>query len=333
MEFHIIPEPAFMSVENGNTVFKLTYLANISFDSDSKKANDSLLSFIKKVFELEPLGTGRESVILSVDGSIGKSEAYNLTVEEDCVRITGADSAGVFYGVQTFIQLLLQGELCLPALSIKDEPQFEYRGFMLDVSRYFFTVEAVKLFLDAMALHKLNRFHIHLTDDQGWRFEVKALPELAKKGSYRPYTIMGHNTGMGEGMEMSIMDDTPEEGYYTQAQLKELEFGWKIVKHIKSNAIAVVKDNHTIGGGAGQTNRVGSADIALNEAKNAGFTEGLILASDGFLPFGDTVALAAQYGVTAIVQPGGSIRDEESIQKADELGITMLFTGVRHFKH
>jgi len=119
----------------------------------------------------------------------------------------------------------------------------------------------------------------------------------------------------------------------TAAQLADLEFGWKIVKHIKSNAIAVVRDNHTIGVGAGQTNRVGSAEIALNEAKAAGFTSGLVLASDGFLPFGDTVELAAKYGVTAIVQPGGSIRDEESIQKADELGITMLFTGVRHFKH
>ncbi len=119
----------------------------------------------------------------------------------------------------------------------------------------------------------------------------------------------------------------------TAAQLADAEFGWKIVKHVKSNAIAVVRDNHTIGIGAGQTNRVGSADIALNEAKNAGFTDGLVLASDGFLPFGDTVELAARYGVTTIVQPGGSIRDDESIDKADELGICMLFTGVRHFKH
>ena len=119
----------------------------------------------------------------------------------------------------------------------------------------------------------------------------------------------------------------------TADQMADLNFGWKIVKHVKSNAIAVVKDGHTIGVGAGQTNRVGSADIALNEAKNAGFTEGLILASDGFLPFDDTVALAAKYGVTAIVQPGGSIRDEDAIKKADELGITMMFTGVRHFKH
>ena len=119
----------------------------------------------------------------------------------------------------------------------------------------------------------------------------------------------------------------------TAAQLADAEVGWKIVKHVKSNAIAVVRDNHTIGIGAGQTNRVGSADIALNEAKNAGFTDGLVLASDGFLPFGDTVELAARYGVTTIVQPGGSIRDDESIDKADELGICMLFTGVRHFKH
>ncbi|MBR1868719.1 MAG: bifunctional phosphoribosylaminoimidazolecarboxamide formyltransferase/IMP cyclohydrolase, partial [Bacteroidales bacterium] len=119
----------------------------------------------------------------------------------------------------------------------------------------------------------------------------------------------------------------------TAAQMADLEFGWKIVKHIKSNAIAVVRDCHTIGVGAGQTNRVGSARIALEEAKEAGFTSGLILASDGFLPFDDTVALAAEYGVTAIVQPGGSIRDEDAVKKADELGITMLITGVRHFKH
>ena len=119
----------------------------------------------------------------------------------------------------------------------------------------------------------------------------------------------------------------------TEAQLRDLDFGWRIVKHVKSNAIAVVRDGHTLGVGAGQMNRVGSAEIALKEAQAAGFTCGLVLASDGFLPFGDTVALAAQYGVAAIVQPGGSIRDEESIAKADELGITMLFTGVRHFKH
>ncbi len=119
----------------------------------------------------------------------------------------------------------------------------------------------------------------------------------------------------------------------TEAQMRDMDFGWRIVKHIKSNAIAVVYDGHTVGVGAGQTNRVGSARIALEQARDAGYTGGLVLSSDGFLPFDDTVALAAGYGVEAIVQPGGSIRDADAVAKADECGITMLMTGVRHFKH
>lgn len=119
----------------------------------------------------------------------------------------------------------------------------------------------------------------------------------------------------------------------TSGQLADLNFGWRIVKHVKSNAIVVVKDGQTLGVGAGQMNRVGSAEIALREAKAAGHGEGLVLASDGFLPFDDTVELASRYGVTAIVQPGGSIRDTDAIKMADAKGMTMLFTGMRHFKH
>ena len=117
------------------------------------------------------------------------------------------------------------------------------------------------------------------------------------------------------------------------ATLADMQFGWNIVKHVKSNAIVVVKNGQTLGVGAGQMNRVGSAEIAMKQAHAAGVTEGLVLASDGFLPFDDTVALAAQYGVTAIVQPGGSIRDNDCVVKADELGLCMLMTGTRHFKH
>ncbi len=126
----------------------------------------------------------------------------------------------------------------------------------------------------------------------------------------------------------------------TEIQIADMEFAWKIVKHVKSNAIVVAKDGMTYGVGAGQMNRVGSAEIALKQAaatlKEAGKdinAEGLVLASDGFFPFNDVVALAAEYGIKAIVQPGGSIRDEDSIKLADEKGITMLFTGERHFKH
>ena len=116
-------------------------------------------------------------------------------------------------------------------------------------------------------------------------------------------------------------------------EIEDMNFGWRIVKHVKSNAIVAVKDGHTVGVGAGQMNRVGSAEIALKQAQAAGFTENLVLASDGFFPFDDTVTLAQQYGVTALVQPGGSVRDEDSVKKANEFGMTMLVTGMRHFKH
>ena len=126
----------------------------------------------------------------------------------------------------------------------------------------------------------------------------------------------------------------------TAEQLADMEFAWKIVKHVKSNAIVVAKGGMTYGVGAGQMNRIGSAEIALKQAQNTLkeegkdiMTEGLVLASDGFFPFNDCVALAAEYGIKAIVQPGGSIRDEDSVKLANEKGITMLFTGERHFKH
>ena len=106
----------------------------------------------------------------------------------------------------------------------------------------------------------------------------------------------------------------------------------KCVKHVKSNAILVAHDQTIAGVGAGQMNRVGSAEISLEWAKKQGKTS-LVLASDAFFPFDDTVTLASKYGVTAIIQPGGSIRDEDSIKKCDELGISMIFTGMRHFRH
>lgn len=137
--------------------------------------------------------------------------------------------------------------------------------------------------------------------------------------------------------DRSIKEITPEMcvcGHEATPEIiSDMNFGWKIVKHVKSNAIVVVKDGATVGIGAGQMNRVGSAKIALDEAREKGITEGLVLASDGFLPFDDTVKLASRYGVVAIVQPGGSIRDEECEKTAEECGIIMAMTGMRHFKH
>lgn len=112
---------------------------------------------------------------------------------------------------------------------------------------------------------------------------------------------------------------------------EQLLLAWKVVKHVKSNAIIVAGDHQTLGVGAGQMNRVGAAAIALQQAGEK--TQGAVMSSDAFLPFRDTVDVAAEAGITAIIQPGGSMRDEESIQAADEHGITMVFTGIRHFKH
>ena len=135
--------------------------------------------------------------------------------------------------------------------------------------------------------------------------------------------------------DMCVTESKP-----TDEQMTDLQFAWRIVKHVKSNAIVVVKNGRTYGVGAGQMNRVGSAGIALRQAEEALRAEGkdirkegLVMSSDGFFPFGDSVESAAEYGIAAIVQPGGSVRDEESITAADKHGIPMLFTGMRHFKH
>jgi phosphoribosylaminoimidazolecarboxamide formyltransferase/IMP cyclohydrolase len=132
--------------------------------------------------------------------------------------------------------------------------------------------------------------------------------------------------------------DAPPESWKTvtrrapsETELRDLVFAWKTVKHVKSNAIVVAKDGRTVGVGAGQMNRVGAADIALRQA--GGKAKDAVMASDAFVPFPDTVLLAARHGIAAVVQPGGSLRDRESIEAADERGVVMLFTGVRHFRH
>ena len=129
-----------------------------------------------------------------------------------------------------------------------------------------------------------------------------------------------------ENSWVSVTQKTP-----TAEEYLDLKFAWKICKHVKSNAIVIAKDQQTLGIGAGQMNRVGASKIALEAAKENGF--GGVLASDGFFPFSDTVELADKYGIKCIIQPGGSIRDEESIKVCNSKGISMIFTKRRHFLH
>jgi phosphoribosylaminoimidazolecarboxamide formyltransferase / IMP cyclohydrolase len=179
-------------------------------------------------------------------------------------------------------------------------------------------------------------------------FSKEALNILTQKKNIRLLTVDFSAPNMKEKMLVSVqggllvqeadthtLDDaeikvvTKREP--TEQEWEALRFAWKVVKHVKSNAIVLAKDGMTIGVGAGQMNRVGAAKIAIEQAGEK--AKGAVLASDAFFPMDDTVEAAAKAGITAIIQPGGSIRDADSIKKADEYGIAMVFTGIRHFKH
>lgn len=207
MKINVIPEPQKFIISSQATVFTLTSFTHIGYTDECECAAKNFIEFCQKVFEITPVGTGKESIILSRDDSIENKEGYRISVTHDSVYITYREPAGAFYAVQTLKQLLLQGERSLPQLEIDDYPRYEYRGFMLDVSRYFFSVDAVKLFLDAMALHKLNKFHWHLTDDQGWRVELYNHLLLAQIGGFRAYTNFGHK---------------PHGGFYSKQDIEEI---------------------------------------------------------------------------------------------------------------
>jgi len=152
---------------------------------------------------------------LAVSGSPADNDAYTLTVNKAGITITAPQPAGLFRGTQTLRKSLpTDGPVELPFVTIDDKPRFSYRGVHLDCSRHYFPVTVVKQYLDLLALHGCNQFHWHITDDQGWRFEVKALPDLAAKGSIRQQTVIGRNSGLYDGQ--------PYSGYYTQDDCREI---------------------------------------------------------------------------------------------------------------
>ena len=143
--------------------------------------------------------------------------AYTISIGKDGIVVAARKPVGLFRAAQTLRKTLpvkVVSSVEFPYAQIADEPRFEYRGAMLDCARHFFSMQTLKQYVDVMALHGCNQLHWHLTEDQGWRFEVKALPELAKKGSVREQTVIGHNTGVYDGQRYG--------GYYTQEQCREL---------------------------------------------------------------------------------------------------------------
>ena len=189
-----------------------------------------------------------------------------------------------------------------------------------------------KTFLECVVAPSCNPEALEILESKS-KVRVLVLPDLMQGADYAVKAIAGGflaQTSDDQAVDFAAWTVATEK-QPTPAQLEELLFAWKICKHVKSNAIVITRDRATLGVGAGQMNRVGSVKIALEQAGEK--AQAAILASDGFFPFDDSVRIAAAAGIQAIVQPGGSLRDQDSIAAANELGIVMLLTGTRHFLH
>ncbi|OYX85873.1 MAG: beta-N-acetylglucosaminidase [Flavobacteriales bacterium 32-34-25] len=221
-DYQIIPKPESLEIAKGK--FLITAKTKISATSDLKNEGLYLSSLLSHVAKIDvPFDTSSNGNIeLRIDNDIKEDEGYWLSVTNNKVLISGKTAKGVFYGIQTLRQLLPvsfesgTNPLTIPAVTIKDNPRFPYRGMHLDVTRHMFPVDFVKKYIDLIAMHKMNTLHWHLTDDQGWRIEIKKYPKLTQIGSKRYGTIIGRlhkETGN---------DETEYGGYYTQEEVKEI---------------------------------------------------------------------------------------------------------------
>lgn len=234
-EYDVIPLPKEVKVDSAN-VFVLKNGMGVSFDASNEEVYRNVLFFRQWIEETTGItlklapGDKKAAIRMSLDYPKAKGEvesdlteqqkeAYMIKVDKKGIAIIARQPIGLFRAAQTLRKSLPivknADKVELPYAEIFDEPRFEYRGVLLDCGRHYFTVEFIKKFLDVMALHGSNQFHWHLTEDQGWRFEVKAYPSLAQKGSVRAETVIGPgNSGIYNG--------TPYGGYYTQEECREV---------------------------------------------------------------------------------------------------------------
>ena len=236
-DYNVIPLPQEVTLTQKGA-FVLTGATPIVYpEGDEQLKNDAqfLSDYIADVTALRLTTTSakvKNAITLRLNKKVQGKEGYVITVDKKGVVIEGATAAGVFYGVQTLRKSIPVDksltEVTLPAVMLKDAPRFGYRGVMLDCARHYFPVKFVKQFIDLIAMHNMNVFHWHLTDDQGWRIEVKKYPGLAKIGSVREKTVLGHNS--------DVFDDTPYGGYYTQEEARE------IVKYAADRFITVIPE-------------------------------------------------------------------------------------------
>lgn len=238
--YPIIPQPTQFVAGDGD--FFVNKKTKISIDFQSHEMKDIaklLLEDLAINYNLNISFTDKASsnVIAFVKNTSLKKEAYKLVITKKKVSIEYAEPTGAFYAVQTIRQLLFNNtikagtKITLPILQVIDMPKMSYRGYMLDVSRHFFPIDHLKKTIDALAYYKINVFHLHLTDDQGWRVEIKKYPKLHEIGGWRKETQIGHRTDYPVKF-----DGIPHGGYYTQKELKEL------VEYAKSRFIRIIPE-------------------------------------------------------------------------------------------
>ena len=221
-DYNVIPIPSEIALSE-ESPFVLTDGTKIFYPEGNAKMQrnaEFLAEYLKEETgkQLVPMaGTEGNGIVLQLASNEEQPEGYNLKVTSSQVVITGASEAGVFYGIQTLRKSIADAQdatVTLPTVEINDAPRFAYRGTMLDVSRHIFTVDSLKRYIDMLALHNINRFHWHLSEDQGWRIEIKSRPLLTEKGSMRKETVIGRNSGKYDGI--------PYGGFYTQEEAKEI---------------------------------------------------------------------------------------------------------------
>lgn len=239
--YQVIPLPQEVNLTQ-ETPFKLSGSVLIAYPENNAllKRNAEFLSeyilqstgYAPKTKALAEGEQVKNAISLGLDPGIANKEGYTLATTSEGIQINGQTENGVFYGIQTLrksIPAEAEGaDILLPAGTIKDEPRFPYRGMHLDVGRHFFPIEFIKEYIDLLALHNMNTFHWHLTEDQGWRIEIKKYPKLTEIGSVRSRTVIGKNT--------DEYDNTSYGGFYTQKQAKEL------VKYAQERYITVIPE-------------------------------------------------------------------------------------------
>lgn len=237
--YNVVPLPKSVVMAKG-LPFNLTNATTIVYEGTNPemKRNARFLSeYIQqasgiKTAVLDKRDKKAAAIVLTIDPKVAGAEAYRLSVNNKQVTIAASTPAGVFYGIQTLRKSLpvqTTGEaITLPAVTVADAPRFGYRGMMLDCARHFFPLSFVKKFIDILAMHNMNVFHWHLTEDQGWRLEIKSHPELTAKSSMRSGTVIGHNA--------TVDDSIPHGGFYTQQEARE------IVEYARQRHITVIPE-------------------------------------------------------------------------------------------